>query len=256
MSTLAVGMTTSDFKDLDTAVDLCKKIGRTRSEQAAECYGIIPDRLCKRKRCYVVHHPVSTTTTGENRGAGKMVSLRDILEGGRGLEPMTYRDRLQLAVFVTSSVLQLYKTPWLSEMPTSRDIFFLRGDGSPSYGRVFVMAGSGVSGVSAPAFPMIRNPTLLALGILLIEIIRGQTIDSLRSPNEAFGVGGGLLADYVTARRLLNEVYQASSNYGSAVRRCIDGEFERQSLDLDDVDFQQEVYSRVVALLEEDLRHT
>jgi len=51
---------------------------------------------------------------------------------------------------------------------------------------------------------MPRNPTLLALGILLTEI----TIGSLQNPNEAFGVGRRLLADYMTARRLLNEVYR------------------------------------------------
>jgi hypothetical protein len=81
---------------------------------------------------------------------------------------------------------------------------------------------------------MIRNPTLLTLGILLIEIVRGQTIEALRTPQEKAAHGSspaGLLSDYMTARRLLADVYQASSNYASAVRRCIDGEFLRQKLD-------------------------
>ena len=111
----------------------------------------------------------------------------------------------------------------------------------------------------------IRNPTLLALGILLIEIICGQTIDAMRTAEDSQGVftidtkktdNNTLLSDYMVARRLLSQVYEASSNYGSAVRRCINGDFPRQTLDLDDEDFRQEVYSGVVSLLEEDLSHT
>src|SRR4051794_25185924 len=64
---------------------------------------------------------------------------------------------------------------------------------------------------------------------------RGQTIEAIRTPAEKASHRSsptGLLSDYMTARRLLVDVSQVSSNYGSAVRRCIDGEFPRQKLDL------------------------
>jgi hypothetical protein len=254
ISTLSIATTANQSSDLNSTINLCEKIRRARKQKVNTPYAVVSDRISQSQRYYAIH-PASTSAE-EGRESGKMISLRDILENSSAIEPMTYRDRLQLAVFVTSSVLQLYKTPWLPDIPTSRNICFVRRKGSPSYSHVFIMTNGDIPSGKRFSFPMIRNPTLLALGILLIEIIRGQTVDSLRSPEEAVGGGPSLLSDYVTARRLLNEVYQASSNYGSAVRRCIDGEFERQDLDLDDADFQQEVYSRVVALLEEDLDHT
>lgn len=208
-----------------------------------------------------------------------MVSLRDVLSPKSNTQPLSYRDRLQLAVFVAYSVLQLYSTPWLPDLLTSKNVFFLIGEGFMSYPdseHAFLIA----SGVPPPALGQqhipkdtslpvkIRNPTLFALGILLIEIICGQTIDAMRTPDDSQGVfsinatantdtdTNTLLSDYMVARRLLSQVYEASSNYGSAVRRCINGDFPRQKLDLDDEDFRQEVYSGVVSLLEEDLSHT
>lgn len=108
---------------------------------------------------------------------------------------------------------------------------------------------------------LIRNPILLALGALLIELQKNRTLDSMRLPDECFTAGQketqNLLSDYMTAKRLLNEVYQSSSNYGSAVRRCLDCEFGtgrgNGTLDLEDEEFRQEVYGGVIALLEEDL---
>lgn len=178
-------------------------------------------------------------------------------------------------------MLQLYSTPWLPDLLTSRNVFFLaREDFATPLDseHAFLIASSGPLPFPGPhtkststknnttALPVkIRNPALLALGILLIEIICGQTIDSMRTPEDSQGSftidttnpgTNTLLSDYMVARRLLSQVYEASSNYGSAVRRCINGDFPRQKLDLDDEDFRQEVYSGVVSLLEEDLGHT
>jgi len=190
-------------------------------------------------------------------GACQMISLKDILGKQTDLNPLTYRDRLQLAVYTAASVLQLYDTPWMPNAPTSAHVFFPVWEGCPQYSYAFIVASGRSEPNAVKPPPVIRNPTLLALGVLLIEIIRGQTIDTLRSPDEKITYGlSTFLSDYITARRLLAEIYQASSNYGSAVRRCIDGEFPREILDLDNADFRQEVYAGVVALLEEDLSHT
>jgi hypothetical protein len=116
------------------------------------------------------------------------------------------------------------------------------------------MAGSSAPKGKSKSFAF-QNATLLALGVLLVELLQGRTIDELRIPEEVLSADMRPVSDYMTAKRLLSDISQTSSNYGSAVRRCIDGEFTRQSLDLSDEDFRHEVYSGVVALLEEDLRN-
>jgi hypothetical protein len=260
-STTTSSCTSSSTSTLDLCVGI--KDAQKGKQKEGHCYGTIFDNLAPKPRYFAV---CPYNQLGVGLGSCRLVSLRDILAQQSGIPPLTLRDRLQLAVHTASSVLQLYETPWLPNAPGSGDIFFAVWGDCPYYGHAFVMAGSGSSPKDNSAQPppsIIRSPTLLALGILLIEIIRGQTIDALRTAGEkaatstTSGSGSGLpdlLADYVTASRLLSDIYQASSNYGSAVRRCIDAQFPRQKkLDLADEDFRQEVYSGVVALLEEDL---
>jgi hypothetical protein len=237
--------------------DLCGGIRKAQKRKEAHCYGMVLDKLASKTRCFNIHpyHAFQLPHNGVGSGSCKMISLRDILNQQGGIQPLTRRDRLQLAVYTASSVLQLYETPWLPGALTSDNIFFAAWDGYPYYGHAFIMANNGVCNAANPS-TIIRNSTLLALGILLIEIICGKTLDALRTPEEKSTPGSNLLSDYMTARRQLGEIYQASSNYGSAVRRCIDGDFRRHKLDLGDEDFRQEVYSGVIVLLEEDLSHT
>ena len=256
MSKMTLEVTSVALSSFGSSLDLCGELRKVATEQKAECYGVVFDpEPTPTTRSYAVY-PVPGVMCDISEG-WRVVSLRDVLEGKGGLNPLGYRHRLQLAVFIARSVLQFYKTPWLPETPSSRNVFFLlRGNSMFSYyEHAFVMAESGNTITDSSVLPIIRSPTLLALGILLIELVQNKTIDSLRTPDEAVGGSGAhsLLSDYMTARRLLGEVYQTSSNYGSAVRRCIDGEFSIQKLDLEDEDFRQEVYSGVVALLEEDL---
>jgi len=266
-SGVTLAMTTTSISTLTTAPDLCDGIRKAQKRKQGQCYGRVLDKLADKTRCYTVYpyQPSSSSSKQEPLGSGsfRMVSLREILNNQNRIQSLSYRDRLQLAVYAASSVLQLYETPWLPSTPTSDNIAFAVWDECPHYGPAFIVAAGSSSnparGANSARLPsIIRNPTLLALGILLIEIVRGQTTEALRTPEEEAAYRSGpasLLSDYMTARRLLADVYQVSSNYGSAVRRCIDGEFPRQKLDLDDEDFRQEVYSGVVALLEEDYSH-
>ncbi|KAK4213298.1 hypothetical protein QBC37DRAFT_440899 [Rhypophila decipiens] len=289
MSKMTIEVTSLALSSVDSGLDLCgqlrKALGAQSQQEKVDCYGVVfdPDAGSKSetRRSYTVY-PVPKLMA-EPSSSWRVVSLREVLEGKDGLPPLGYRNRLQLAVFIARSVLQLYKTAWLPETPSSRNVFFviqnLKKDGRDSflsssyYVHAFVMAGSsgGTSGKNEQSgfMPLIRNPTLLALGVLLIELEKNKTLDSMRLPEEVFGggenkTGGGarnLVSDYMTAQRLLKEVEQTRSNYGSAVRRCLDCEFrtgggtgtEFGKLDLESEDLRQEVYAGVVALLEEDL---
>jgi len=245
---------TTTLFDVGSTTDLCEVLRAASKQRGTDRYGVIFDPLPGKKKSYDVCP--TPWLGGGDQDTCRMVSLHDALEGGNGLPHLAYRDRLELAVFIASSTLQLYKTPWLPEIISSRDIFLIQRGALRLYGHAFVMADRDAPAKNASAIHAIRNPTLLTLGILLVELIQGQTMESLSTKNSAVVVYPDLLEEYSAAKRMLKEIDQASSNYGSAVRRCLDGEFDREDLNLDNEDFRHEVYCGVVALLEEDLRYS
>ncbi|RMJ08407.1 hypothetical protein CDV36_011986 [Fusarium kuroshium] len=181
-----------------------------------------------------------------------VISLRDILEQKDTSIHLPYRDRLHLAVVASSSLLQLHGNPWLPNALTSSDIFFLKKRNYPIYSRPFLLRKSSASaGKGKETSPPFCNPALWSLGVLLIEIIRGRTLASFRTQEES-----GPLIDYATAHKLLDEIRMASSNYGTAVTRCLGGELHSDNYCSGSEDFCQEVYSGVVALLEKDLENS
>lgn len=157
---------------LSTKVDLCETLRKSAKARQLECYGNIfvrltqktqssqTDRPFETSKCYAVYPALSQGSTTD----WQMVSLYDILEHRDALQPATYRERLKLAVLLSSSVLQLHHTDWLPEIPSSKDIFFTAGDRIAQYQHVFVVAAKHSTGPTSNV-PIIRNPTLLALGI-------------------------------------------------------------------------------------------
>ncbi|KAL9484102.1 hypothetical protein ACSS6W_002891 [Trichoderma asperelloides] len=234
-------------------INICGELKKSPPNERSGCLGIISDQSHTNTRSYSVY---PSTLSSVNGNGWRLVSLKDSLESQSGQAPPTYKQRLRLAVFVAKSILQFYKTPWLPEVPSSRDIFFIQSGSFSYYDRPFLMAKNDKLEGKSRTVSLIRNPTLLALGVLLIELIRGQTIESLRAPEELLEDALYPLSIYMTARRLLGEISQASSNYGSAVRRCIDGEFQEKDINLENEDARHDVYCGVVALLEEDLNNS
>ncbi|KAI8259093.1 hypothetical protein K4K56_006812 [Colletotrichum sp. SAR 10_98] len=169
-------------------------------------------------------------------------------------------DHAEQMTTIKEGISRLESTPWLPEILTSRDILFLKRGAELQYEHAFVMKGlherledKQKGNNSAPSS---RCPALLALGILLLELNLGRTIESLRIQYETPPPGAPrLMYDSMTAQRLLQERQMDSLNYKSAVQRCIGGEFARPKLDLNDEDFRQEIYEKVVALLETDLKN-
>ncbi|QPC80094.1 hypothetical protein HYE68_010846 [Fusarium pseudograminearum] len=183
------------------------------------------------------------------------ISLYEVLHNEDGCYFFSYRQRLQLAVFIATSVLHLYRTPWMLELPRSKNIIFVKTqDDVIDYSRAFLKAEQ-ICPNDGGRNTMIPTPKLLPIGVLLVELIKGQRIESLRSAKEMFDSELSALSDFMTAQRLVDEICQASSTYGSAVRRCLDVGFKAQACDVQNEDFQHNFYSGIVALLEEDLNN-
>lgn len=252
MSLEATGATLP-IPNIQSCINICGELKKSPLTERSGCLGIISDQSHTNLRSYAVYPPNPSSPGGNG---WKMVSLKEILESRGGQTPPTYKQRLRLAVFIARSVLQFYNTPWLPEMPSSQDIFFIQSGSFAYYDRPFLMAKNDTTRNKPKMISIIQNPTLLAIGVLLIELHRGQTIESLRVREEMLGDDLYPLSIYMTAQRLLGEVFQISSNYGSAVRRCIDGEFQEKHFNLENEDGRHNVYCGVVALLEEDLSNS
>ncbi|KAI1347835.1 hypothetical protein F5Y01DRAFT_233001 [Xylaria sp. FL0043] len=252
---LSMGVASIGLYDLDVITSLCEKIRRAQKQAEVTTYGMVVDHSPQGTATYTLH-PIPAPNNEDTR-CWSVVSLRQILEQNDTSIYLSYQDRLHLAVIISSSILQLYGSPWLSRTISSGDIFFIQNQDFPIYDQPFVMKSLPVDssapedGYSGAPFP--RNPALVALGVLLIELIQGKTIDLLRTPQEEALSHNRLLQDYMTVKRLLQEVRMASSNYAAAVTRCVDGDFHGDGLTLDNDKLCEGVYSGIVALLERDL---
>jgi hypothetical protein len=170
----------------------------------------------------------------------------------------------RVAINLTLSVLQLYKTPSLDEQWSDNDVYFIQHLGvplstpyePPIVYRDFSSSTSAQSSSNQRAVGrVIRNQTLFTLDILLIEFLYGKTIEELQSPCDLECEGTPGVA-WCTAQRLIEEEieFEAGSLYLDAVRRCVRCDFNRKESTLDDEAFQQAVFDGLVAPLEKTLQ--
>lgn len=195
------------------------------------------------------------------------IPLRDILHRKDLSMPDLFRaDKLRAAVVIASSALQLYDSGWLGKGWSTNSVYFFRRKTRDLFEQVYVsrpiLAKNALDCASdenqTPPTPYIWNSTLFQLGILLIELCLGKTIEQLRI-TEDLSLGASTpnaLANLSTAERLLQGGQlskEASLRYQSAVNRCIYCNFDQESTSLENDQFHQAVYDGVVAPLEQDL---
>ncbi|KAJ3541544.1 hypothetical protein NM208_g4559 [Fusarium decemcellulare] len=241
-------------------IDLCTAL-KTGREERPVCYGHLTDKECINRHFEV--YPVGTITHSND---WSIISLDDVLERKGGTRPLiSLVEKVKLALAISSSVLQLSKTPWLQEALTRKNIHFFRRGASLSYSNPFLLrtfVGGSVRPLKATPSTITsvcalnNNPTLFALGILLLEIILGTSLEKLRVPEESTFQGDdlGIIRDSITAHRLLEQrVALINPGYKAVIERCI-GCNETRGLDEDA--FREEVYSGVVMELEAIFDHT
>ncbi len=276
MDTLVPNLTagvasTVAFSSIGIVLDLCEKLRQSQKQAAGTTYGTLIDQHPPSPRRYSIN-PTSNT---DDARSWSLVSLRDILNHKTRFPPLSYRERLRLAVVISSNVLQLHGTPWFPATLTNRHIFFLGKTNPPDltiYQHPVVLRHLPEDQAPPPAANQTlatvagRDPTLLSLGYVLIEVILGRTLHSVHRPPRTGDNNGGdddddgdgvdPMSTYVAAQGLMEEVRLKSANYWAAVSRCVDGELHERGCGLEDGELCQSVYARVVALLEEDLRNS
>ncbi|KAK4229266.1 hypothetical protein QBC38DRAFT_508388 [Podospora fimiseda] len=241
--------------------------------------GVIPDCHSNVSREYGVYFSESNSAVTQ-----RLVSLREILEQEASpIQVLTPRKLLRLGVVIASSVLHLHGTKWLADSLKSGDIYFLTGvDGFPRFSHPIFLAQNNDLGkdmddldivmttvssshTEVSLLPYDRYPALFSLGCILLELVLGRTLESLRDkqPMKWVPPPGSQAADFITAKKVLKSMQNEQSlNFVTAVKRCIEGDFQQSgthgcSLEsncgLDNENLCQGVYEGVVALLEKDL---
>ncbi|KAI4115653.1 MAG: hypothetical protein LQ345_003792 [Seirophora villosa] len=176
---------------------------------------------------------------------------------------LTKMARLRLAVILASTVLQLHTTPWLDSGWSGKEIYFRHGSvDTPYITRAFTQSGASSMESSEVGWGPIRNHTLFALGVLLLEISFRKPFEHLKSYKREQGVQQQLseIDDYYVACHLIKDLADEEgqgSGYYEATRTCIRGDFGNRvkEPDLANDIYRQAVYEDVILPLEKDLEY-
>ena len=210
------------------------------------------------------HHVYQSATFDGNVGLQR-VTLENLLRR----EPLSTqsfilsrRHRLNIAVTLASGVLQLDTTSWLDQCWSSDDIFFfcsprslsLEPTTSPFLSwKLFPSRSHNKPQTSSDRkWDETRSEILLALGLTLVELCLGKTLEDLQ------GLAGVKRTKYQdrseVAKKLLNKVYdEGGCRYGDVVRRCLSCPYDFRDLSFENVKFQEAVYDTIVTPLAQDL---
>jgi len=196
--------------------DLCRQLSQLPVMRCDMCLGYLLDASLNRHGLYWPRQPVvdkDTMTT---------VSLASVLSN------LTVADSRRLALTLASGMLRLHDTPWLAKQWGRNEvILFKKGDMlltqhpfiSAEVAAIHMTSASASSPpASAPpavpaiwsyftSSPSIRNETIFALGILLIELCMRKSFDELVVPSDLNPDGTKHPAsDFFAANRLLDQV--------------------------------------------------
>ena len=249
-------VTLATTQNLELVHCLCTAISSLQEPRKSVYLSIVADQCTKIKHDITISSLRTVSLEGRDRG---IRTLHNVLDD----TPFSRRHRIQLAVTLASSVLQLHETAWLSDSWSSSDILFLDQSGRTLYTEPFVFQKHGVaSPASQDALPpimryIIRNQVLYTLGISLIELWFKKPLSALHEPQDGpIGTGDAqttLITQIATANRLIESDLRddAGGNYADAVRRCISCDFDCRYKKLEDESFQKAVFEGVVMPIKE-----
>ena len=238
----------------ETIADICKTLHK--AQKTNEIVGYLADETNSNHRHYLCR--ANTILVDEPQSE----SLGEILASSRNTSPsfsLLRRERLELAVILASSVLQLDGTSWIESRWSSYDVLFYnkaQGASSPCYQYPYLPwkqcsldnSPSPDCGTNIPRDRSIRSEVLFALGLTLIELCFGATMENLRMAEDEDP--SKIVVKLNTAHRLLSLVYREMGDvYGDVVRRCLLQPFDVRELSLDNEEVQQQVYDGIVAPL-------
>lgn len=191
-------------------------------------------------------------------GAQAGISLTELLGQSRGWR---LKEKSILAVVLAHAVLHCSEGPWMRADWSKEHVSFFRKETTdePDLSRPFLdMDFTDTSGADQETdlFMLHSNPTLLSLGILLLEISKGIRIeDCWLDADLTDGCEENESTNLTAALRLLeNSAGDLVIGYRKAVKACL--EWDTINGDsYESVDFTKRMYENIVKPLEIELEH-
>ncbi len=175
---------------------------------------------------------------------------------------LSLKDRIEVAVKLACTVLQLHCSPWLDDKWTSNDIVLLQNRSKvnketqlePYVKRAFRGSTSKNTqptrdiGKAPKTRIGIRNETIFALGLVLLELAYNRPLQHFRQPEDLNDDGTpNAFTDMTVAARLEPTVErEVGPVYATVVRRCLHCTFDVGNPDLENEEFHRAVYIGVV----------
>ncbi|MCJ1261436.1 hypothetical protein MMC22_001300 [Lobaria immixta] len=189
------------------------------------------------------------------------VSLAEMLLNGE--ESLSRKDVYYLSVTLSSSLLQLSHTPWLSQSWDKADIIFHRTTPDstscvdvkrPYLIREHISGNAGL--IRQNPYPRNDCSKLLALGVLLMEISSSQPVENLRF-EEDFGPNKepNEMTNVQAVRRWIEEQMNKGTltpAFYSAISHCLKC-FVDPTANLQNLEFRRAVEEQVLAPLEQEM---
>ncbi|EGP88203.1 uncharacterized protein MYCGRDRAFT_40054, partial [Zymoseptoria tritici IPO323] len=192
-------------------------------------------------------------------------TLPPILPPENRKQNLTGADARRLALSLATGMLQLHSTPWLQSSWGKSDIMLISKQDKILSQHAFISQDSTGARKTLPASPatgalamIIKNRTLFSLGLMLIELCMGKSMEDLHRADERNPDGTiSEFSDLLTAERLLNKQTISESfgkRWSDVVRRCIRCEVDETESSLEDAGFRKAVYNKILMELEEEHR--
>ncbi|OKL55592.1 hypothetical protein UA08_09132 [Talaromyces atroroseus] len=190
---------------------------------------------------YHIHDPTNY--------ARNLTPLGDILSSHN----ITTRQRRTLALTLASGVLQLYDTPWLRDNWTLYDIYI---DSSQGVDYLYVLRmfdecslQQHLPGRRPSALDCVRNRTLFALGVALLELTYGAPLSAQKTEED--------LNDALTPHRIVWRLtkkieHDELPQFARAVFKCIHPDAEGFEFSLANQGFRRRFFQEVVLPLKND----
>ncbi|CZS79709.1 unnamed protein product [Fusarium graminearum] len=181
------------------------------------------------------------------------ISLGELLEGPTKLDPIEKR---RLALIFAESLLLYHGSDWLQPGWVKDDIyFFFKTEDEPDLKTPFLstrlnVPGSGQFLVGSVAYH--ANPSILALGVLLIEIFNERAIEKWKTAKERSNSNTATLQ--IVADRIVNKMDSSGST--KAIQACLSLDWipVGRSAGLDDADTRTGFLKNVIWPIKQELQ--
>ena len=168
-------------------------------------------------------------------------------------------DQRRLALVFARSLLQLYESPWLSERWDKRRLhFFFQATGELDIRRPYLSTPLDQlpTGSEPPDLDRFhRNPGILKLGVLLIEVHKWKPLETFYLPDDLAGGQPTPNTELQVARRVLKGMNDCFGTYLSAIDACLSVPWvpSGSRVSLEDAETRGGLYTDVVKPLESEV---